>query len=114
MAAQQEQAVEPLQVLHQVPHQEQVQQAQDTPHMVQHQAQAQAQVQLELDTVNTVLINHQATQAVDLVSAQHKVAAASQAGKQEQVLMAQPQEVDMDKLEELHMEHHSVAVEQAV
>lgn len=112
MAAQQEQAVEPLQVLHQVPHQEQVQQAQDTPHMVQHQA--QAQVQLELDTVNTVLINHQATQAVDLVSAQHKVAVASQAGKQEQVLMAQPQEVDMDKLEVLHMEHHSVAVEQAV
>lgn len=112
MAAQQEPAVEPLQVLHQVPHQEQVQQAQDTPHMVQHQA--QAQVQLELDTVNTVLINHQATQAVDLVSAQHKVAVASQAGKQEQVLMAQPQEVDMDKLEVLHMEHHSVAVEQAV
>lgn len=112
MAAQQEPAVEPLQVLHQAPHQEQVQQAQDTPHMVQHQA--QAQVQLELDTVNTVLINHQATQAVDLVSAQHKVAVASQAGKQEQVLMAQPQEVDMDKLEELHMEHHSVAVEQAV
>lgn len=112
MAAQQEQAVEPLQVLHQVPHQEQVQQAQDTHHMVQHQV--QAQVQLELDTVNTVLINHQATQAVDLVSAQHKVAVASQAGKQEQVLMAQPQEVDMDKLEVLHMEHHSVAVEQAV
>lgn len=112
MAAQQEPAVEPLQVLHQAPHQEQVQQAQDTPHMVQHQA--QAQVQLELDTVNTVLINHQATQAVDLVSAQHKVAVASQAGKQEQVLMAQPQEVDMDKLEVLHMEHHSVAVEQAV
>lgn len=110
MAAQQEPAVEPLQVLHQAPHQEQVQQAQDTPHMVQHQA----QVQLELDTVNTVLINHQATQAVDLVSAQHKVAVASQAGKQEQVLMAQPQEVDMDKLEVLHMEHHSVAVEQAV